>query len=300
MNNHYVDDAVFFLKNAAIAVDEKTTDEQIVFAVLSFALGMEKLLKGILFDVNPVYVYKVPDFKNTVSLLYKEKMLPNVLKNQEISSDPDGDVLTFKLSLLRAKAISETTEKHTSLLFSLSNYRDIIVHNTLNLLESAKLRKLILGNFYPMILDYCKELGIRPDKIFAANEIKMADVSAKNQDSPEGRIKLKIAAHLKRWEQLKNMSGYIEKKSRRTDYIKTIRNRNLFFKITECPACKNDSLMKVEVDLEEFDDRLLPVGAFVSGLNCQYCKFTVDDYDEIDYLKLNEHLVPEDIGQESE
>ena len=295
MTNDYVNDAVFFLRNTALAVDKKVKEEDIVYAVLSFALGMEKLLKGILFDLNPIYVYKVPDFKNTITILYQDKLLPNVVKNQEILSTPDGDVLTFKLSLLRAKAISGTTEKHTSLLFSLSNYRDIIVHNTLKQLDISKLKKLILADFYPMIQDYCREIGIRSDDIFGENEIKIAEVSAKNQESPDGRIRLRIEVHQKKWDQLKKVPGYISDKLRRTNTIKVIKNSNMFFKPIESPVCKNDSLMKVEVDLEEFDDRLLAVGAFVSSLKCQFCKFSVEDYDEIDYLKLNDLLLPGDV-----
>lgn len=53
MKNMYIDDAIFFLRKFATAIDEMIKDEDILFAVLFFALGMEKLLKGILFVLNP-------------------------------------------------------------------------------------------------------------------------------------------------------------------------------------------------------------------------------------------------------
>lgn len=297
MRNLYIDDGIMFLRRVLPAVDEKSTEEDLLFAVLFFALGMEKVLKGILFDLNPAYVYKVQDFKNTVTLLYQDKLLPTYVNNGEISSKPDGDVLTFKLSLQRAKAISKSTENHTSLLFTLSNYRDIIVHNTVNLLEPNKLRKLVLADFYPLVLDYCKELDLGVDEILGGSAFKIADISARNQESPGARIKLKIVNHQRKWHELRNMSGYVSKMTDRTELMKGFRSKTGFYKMTECPACKNPSLIRVEVDLEEFDDRLMPVGAFVTNLKCEFCKFTVEDYDEIDFLKLNDLLAPEDISE---
>jgi hypothetical protein len=126
--NEYLKDASFFLRRAAGLIEEGMPREKTIEASLHFAFGMERLLKSILFDLNPIYVYKSQEFKNTAPLLYRDRLLPNASHNREIAKEPDADVLTFKLSLLRSKSISQIADRHTNLLFSLSNFRDIIAH----------------------------------------------------------------------------------------------------------------------------------------------------------------------------
>lgn len=139
--NNYLKDAQLFLKKASLIISKDIGEQQIIDATLFFALGIERLLKSILWDINPIYVLKEQQFKNTAPVLYKEKLLPNNLSNKEFSINPDSDVLTYRISLLRAKEFSTTTAKHFNTLFALSNYRDIIVHRPLNELDIDKLKK---------------------------------------------------------------------------------------------------------------------------------------------------------------
>ena len=61
-----------------------------------------------------------------------------------------------------------------------------------------------------------------------------------------------------------------------------------------CPACSNDALLTAEVDFDYCEGQVHPVGVFVSGLRCLFCKLDIEDYDEIDHMKLNELILPEE------
>lgn len=295
MDNKYLKDASYFLIRAGGFIEPEMTKDDVIEALLFFALGTERILKGILFNLNPIYVYKTQDFKNTVPLLYIERLLPNYNQNKEISKSPDADVLTFKLSLMRAKSISVTSEKNTSMLFSLSNFRDIIVHNELSSLDIEKSKKLLLRDFYPLIRDFSTELDLPINYFLGPREIKLASISSEHQESIEEKLNIKLDSHRKRWEQLKNVSGFAEKMKSKTGmaYQAFRERRDKFIEITECPACNNDALLTVEVDFDYSEGQVQPMGVFVSKLNCLFCKLTIEDYDEIDHLKLNDLLIPE-------
>lgn len=295
MKNEFIEDASFFFKKASeLIVNRETLSKlDVVEGILFFSLGMERVLKGLLYNINPIYVLKSQDFKNSVSIFYSERLLPNFKQNQEIAKSPDADVLTFKLSLLRAKSISKITESNTALLFALSNYRDIIAHNQLSLLEVDKAKTLLLRDFYKLIRDYCGELNLPASPFMGSFEIKLASISSEHQESIEEKVKIKLESHLKRWEQLKNVPGFIEKMGSRTKSVQesSYKSRDSFSEIAECPACHNDSLISIEIDFDYSEGQVTPIGAFVSSLKCLFCKLVIEDYDEMDYLNLNDLLI---------
>ncbi|MBA3006222.1 MAG: hypothetical protein FP810_06480 [Desulfocapsa sp.] len=296
MKNEYINDSTFFLTRAAAKTNERMSTEAVVEAILFLALGVERLLKGVLFALNPVYIYKAQDFKNTVSLIYGERLLPGWKDNKEITGSPDADVLTFKLSLLRTKAISQTAEKHTSMMFALSNWRDIIAHNALSMLDIEKCRTLILRDFYPLMRDFSTELNISISSLLGSHDIRLASLSANHQESIEEKVKVRLDAHARKWEQLQNIPGYAAKMKDKSKSVLLagIKKRDTLVELVPCPACENDAILTAEVDFDYDDDHVWPVGFFVSSLKCLYCELEIDDYDEIDHLGLNTHFTPEE------
>ncbi len=296
MNNEYFKDASTFLQKTASNIIEEAINIKAVESILFFALGMERILKGILYDLNPIYVYKNQDFKNTVSILYKDRLADNYGKNKEISNTPDADVLSFKLSLLRAKSISQTTEKYTSLLFSLSNFRDIIAHTTLSSLDLSKAKKMLLRDFFPLLKKYSDELNIPLSYFVGPHERKLVSISIENQEFVEEKLKLKIDSHQNRWEGVRNNLSFIEKmKIKTANAIQSSDiKRDSFYELMPCPACENDALLLINIDYDYSDGHAAQTGAFVSKLKCLFCHLIIEDYDEIDHLKLNALLTPEE------
>jgi hypothetical protein len=70
-NDFHKDSFQLFKKvSKQIADNELSTDLAVVEITLLFAVGIEKLLKGLIYDVNPLYILESPDFKNSVPLTY--------------------------------------------------------------------------------------------------------------------------------------------------------------------------------------------------------------------------------------
>lgn len=65
MNNYFLDSGIF-LKEVSKTVHDKIEHFQIIQQTMNLALGLERLLKGILYDVNPTYILIDSDFKNPI------------------------------------------------------------------------------------------------------------------------------------------------------------------------------------------------------------------------------------------
>ena len=291
IENEYFEDASMFFQKTSLNIVEQTLKKNAVESILFFALGMERVLKGILYDLNPIYVYNDQDFKNTVSIIYKDRLEDNYRSNKEILKKPNADVLSFKLALLRAKSISKTTNENTSLLFSLSNYRDIIAHATLSNLDFNKVVKMLLRDFFPLLKEYSAELKISLNNFVGKYEKKLVSISADHQESVEDKLKLKIDSHKNQWERVRKNTSFVEKMEVKKDHIlqSADTNSDAYYALTtSCPACSNDALLLIELDYDDSSWSRTPVGAFISKLKCLFCHLIIEDYDEIDHLKLNE------------
>ena len=64
MNSYFTDSHVLFKDLAKkISNNEVNTDMEAIQSTLLFALGIEKLLKGMLFDLNPLFILENAEFK---------------------------------------------------------------------------------------------------------------------------------------------------------------------------------------------------------------------------------------------
>ncbi len=81
LENEYLNDAIVFIQHVAKELSENMSYEDLLSLTLYFALGMERVLKGILFALNPIYVYKSQDFKNTITLFHKDRILDSAYQN---------------------------------------------------------------------------------------------------------------------------------------------------------------------------------------------------------------------------
>lgn len=291
--NHFFNDSFIFLRSVSSTINESMSKSNTILSTMTFALGMERILKGILYSINPLYVLKDPNFKNSISVLYRDKMLPDMKGNIEISSNPDADVITFNLSILRAKAVSPITNSQSALLHFLSSCRDIIAHHELSFLKFEKMKSLLLKDFYPLLLEYSKELNIPQSKIFASNNIRLATISSNHQESIEDKVQIKIEGHKERWAVLSKQPKYIEKQRKTTENILNTYGTSVSL---TCPACENKAIVFLEADYDcDFHEGTSWVtGIFVTSLNCRFCKLQIDDYEEIDFLNLNEKLAIKD------
>jgi len=275
--NIYLQDVPLFFQKAAKLISTSMSKIEIVEGGLFFSLGIERLLKGILFDINPIYVFKEQTFKNTAPILYKDKIIS---KNNEVSEKPNSDVLTFKISLLWAKIFSKATENNSNLLFSLANFRDIIAHCPLTNLDFKKLEVLLMRDFYQVVEDYAREIGEKLSTFLGVEETRLYNLSneIKAEQQFNKIITEKIQLHEKKWRENRQDSDYIKQAKDKTD----AKSQEDGYKKVSCPACKNEALISIE---SVYDGDIL-TGEFISSLNCFYCELIIDTYEEFDFIGL--------------
>ena len=116
--NAYFSDAQHWLRrasNALLLCEHGGTDENLHDAIIFFAFGVEKLFKGILWDVNPLFIMENPGFENACGVLYRSQLRS---KSKEKADKEDKQkavnhsVLPFQGSMMRAKEFSETVASH--------------------------------------------------------------------------------------------------------------------------------------------------------------------------------------------
>jgi hypothetical protein len=81
MKNEFIEDASFFFKKASeLIVNRETLSKlDVVEGILFFSLGMERVLKGLLYNINPIYVHKSSIVKDYCQISNKTKKSPNHL-----------------------------------------------------------------------------------------------------------------------------------------------------------------------------------------------------------------------------
>ena len=224
--------------------------------------------------------------------MYEDRLLPDYKETKEVSHSPNGDVLSFRRALTRASVVSKVARTHISLLFTLSNYSDIIAHNYLSSIDTEKAKKLLLRDFFSLMSDYSEELALPLNKLIGDVEKKIQKIAYDNQESIEDKVKLKLAIHLKQWEEREKDEELVKEMKRRTDFVfklKGVRSDSYVEKVT-CPACDNESLVTIKTDFDYSDGSAVSTGVFVSGLKCYFCQLRIYEYEEIDYLGLDDLL----------
>lgn len=298
--NNYHKDASFLFKRISknIADNNLRTEWDVINNVLFFAIGVEKLLKSMIFDVNPLYILESPDFKNSCGFTYS-----GFVKNSdELSKSQNEDVIAYQSSVFRAMVFSETVTSQKNTLMKLKNARDIIVHNNFNGLDIDELRTLLKRDFYPLLSKLADEHNISAQQNFFNNlNSQLAEISSSLQSSIEEKIRLKMESSQSYWNTKKGTHTYNIKETK----LKTaelLKSANRF--PTECPSCKNFAVLHSAPVMEynAYSKSMEITGFNVKALDCEFCKLNISDYKELDFLNIkpeeNEELIIADYAGE--
>ena len=277
--NKYYRDSEYFFQSAAVLIRERMEKKDLICATMQFALAIERALKGIIFDVNPVYVLIDNNFKNAVAVAHQSEIKH---LTSEVSQNPNSDVITYRNSLLRAEVFSDFAHDNKSLLFFLSTCRDVIAHNDLDIINIDKIKTLLLRDFFRIASSVAELTGINIHRLVAQQDNRLATLSAKHQDSVEEKLAITLANHKKKWDVLKKTKGYAEDKAAVTDEV--LRTPNKF--PIECPACGQKAALycKPETEPNPYMGTDVITGYFITRVKCQFCKLDISEYDEIEFL----------------
>jgi hypothetical protein len=281
MNSFYKDSHLLF-KDLAKKISDKniTTDMDVINNVLLFALGIEKLLKGILYDINPIFILEESEFKNAFSVYHKNMLIPAKIDTNDIRQKPNEDVIAFHNSVLRATLVNQAAFDHKNTLMRLKNARDIIVHSSFDNLNIDELKLFLNRDFYIILKSFSDELVWTEIHCFNNLHSKLALIASSLEEDIEKKIKLKLEAAFGVWNVTKNQNLSRCKRDTR----ELLKDENSF--PTTCPCCKNNAvvLTKVIMDYNQFLKKEIQVGLDILELKCCYCTLIVEDYKELDLL----------------
>ena len=282
VKNNYIDDAKYFFNYASKKIKKNLEREDLIQIVLNFSFGIERILKGILYNVNPLYILKDSEFSNSFPVLYKTKIINKCKDDNVIRLKPNEDVITYRQSLIRSQIISKVTFENKATLYKLGDFRDIIAHCNLNLLDESNMKMLIYRDYYPLLRSYCDELQISKAYFFENSSIRIANISSNYQEEKEKQIELKLEAAKEYWLSIKDDTDEIELAKKQT-------NKKLSAGETyevKCPCCNNSSILYYESVVEyipQFNQEEL-IDFIPRLFVCKYCKLKLEDYSLIDFL----------------
>lgn len=268
--------------------DDKLGDEwQVIENTLFFAIAMEKLLKSILYDINPLYILEQPDFKNSVLVQYDS----HIKDKSELNPKKfDEDVIAFQSSVLRCVVFSKTILKNKNTLMSLKHCRDIIVHHSFTKLDIEAMKLILKRDYYPFLSELSEEHNLGAQgSMFNNLHSKLAKISGELQDDITNQIKLKIESTKSRWDQQKGSSSFNKRKCEK-DTLELLRKD--FTYPANCPSCDNYAVV-FTVPIMEYDaysKEVIQTGLETKGLECKFCNLELLNYKELDILNVQPEI----------
>lgn len=297
-NNFYCSSFPIMQRISKDIVNNSINSEQdILEKIMLFAIGIEKVLKGIIYDVNPVYILNKPEFNNSVLVSYSEK-----IKNPPKDKTPiDYDVIALTNTIFRAELFLHTVREHKNVLFKIKDVRDIIAHHHTKNINWDDIKEILFRDFYPILKSLSDEHDLNGILNFFNNQhAQLAQISSKRQLTVEEQIKLRIDASQAKWKQLENNSTFNKDKCKK-ELINELKFKDFTY-ATLCPSCSNDAVVYVKEEMQFDQDKLemKRIGEKVAALKCFYCGFSANEYNELDFLKINldKHIKDTILSQE--
>lgn len=296
--NEFYKDASYFSRRCVVLLDPGMKVDAIHDAVIHSAFCIERLFKGVLWDIDPRMVLEDSKEENAFAVLHRGKLIPSVaasidksLKNEK----PNHNTITFKEAMLKAKSFSQATNDHIGILTQLSDYRGILAHRVLSSLDPNAARRFVLRYFQPIVTKFVKEHKLDAKAFFDKHETRLAEYAKAIEDRKklDATMETLLDTHRKTWESRKTDKEFIDKASRLTQLaLKDERTSDYWHRLSTCPACENDATVRFETDwdVEGSGGEGWITGVFAAGLSCEFCGLVLDDYEQIDFFKLNDLL----------
>jgi len=285
--NKFYNDAILYMRKALKSQSSIPDDEDTIIFFLSFALGLERIFKGILFDISPIYILREQAFKNSAHILYKEKFVKSANKNKGINLNATGELIGFRDSLSMASYFSKTVLKHNSLFFEISKYRDIIAHRALDDLDVLRLRDILNKELRSILYSFSNELGLQGlSGIIGIKEYN--DFTDTKLNELDKSLNKKLKHHKEIWLDRKIHKDQVTIIKEKTSSYSNPYYSNFSFMDVTCPACQNTAIITLEDADEAYVANFRKRYSFVTELRCFYCDLVISDSSELDYLGIGQ------------
>jgi hypothetical protein len=274
-------------------IGEQMNELEVIHATTFFSLGIERLLKFVLAEINPVFALTSGDFKNAAPCLYKHKFV-NGDQHGVTSSKPDTDVVSFRVAMQRALIFSTGVKENSQLLFSLANYRDILAHRPLFELDIVKANRLLAKDGYKLVNDICSERSLSVHEFFGTDHDRLRDLSRKIQSEEDfsREMATRIEQHRALWLSRRSQPEFIKQATNITESLLASTSHDFSYVPFTCPACTQEAVARIEpdYDYDPAEQTSYVTGVFVDSINCYFCGLKLQDYEELNYVDANSIL----------
>lgn len=288
--NDFLGDAKKLILMSCECINETMNEIDVIHSTTFFSLGIERLLKFVLAEVNPVFVLTSGDFKNAAPCLYKSKIV-NGDQHGVTASKPDTDVVSFRVAMQRALLFSNGVKENSQLLFSLANYRDILAHRPLAELDIAKANRLLAKDAYKLVKDICSERSQVVEVFFGKDHDRLRDLSSKLQSKEDfsKAMVLRLEDHKKLWLDKESQVEFIKQAKVITESLISSSGHDFSYVPFTCPACAQEAVARIEpdYDYDPAEQSSYITGVFVDNINCYFCGLKLQDYEELNYVDAN-------------
>lgn len=288
--SEFLADAKKLIRMSSCDIKEDMKELEVIHATTFFSFGIERLLKYVLANINPVFALKNGDFKNAAPCLYKHKFV-NGDQHGETASKPDADVVSFRVAMQRALIFSLGVKENSQLLFSLANYRGILAHRPLSELDIAKANRLLARDGYKLVSDICSELSLSAHDFFGKSHDRLRDLSHKIQSEEQFSKEMadRLEQHNELWLKRASQTEFVKQASDITKSLLGSSGHDFSYVPFTCPACGQEAVARIEpdYDYDAAEKTSYVTGVFVDSINCYYCGLKLQDYEELNYVDAN-------------
>jgi len=260
-------------------------EEEIEDATFFFALGMERVCKGLLFDINPSFILETSKFAEIVTALYPDKIID--ASAPEISNSKAPNYSKFKDLISRSAHFYQACAKNKDILNNLREYRNTLAHRPLRLFVHAEVHKWLIGVYYPVVSSILEEAKIEYVQALGSRAQLLENLSrnAKHEEEVARRVAATLSTFRSKWEKLNNQK-YMQLSNAKTniDLTQSRSTHDNSYDQYSCPACRNPAVLEVEPDFDFADGVGFLSGVYPLELRCHYCGLTVNDYEDLSYL----------------
>lgn len=288
--DEFLADAKKLIRMSCGDISAQMSELEVIHATTFFSLGVERLLKYVLAEVNPVFVLTSGDFKNAAPCLYKHKFV-NGDQHGVTASKPDTDVVSFRVAMQRALIFSAGVKENSQLLFSLANYRDILAHRPLSELDIVKAIRLLTKDGYKLLNDICSERSLSVKDFLGSDHERLRDLSRKmqNEEDFSKAMEDRLKQHSALWLARASQPEFIKQAKDISKSLLASTGHGFSYVPFTCPACAQEAVARIEpdYDYDPAEKTSYVTGVFVDNINCYFCGLKLQDYEELNYVNAN-------------
>lgn len=308
--NHYIRDASEIFKSISrdLVQENLKTDLDYRKAVTFFAFGLEKLFKGILYDINPAFTLKNLSFDSALICLYKDKIKLSKVSQSDNKTDYNKyikkisdnnpkicDTIGMSACIERMGLISHSVQKHKGDIYNIVNMRDDIAHCNTGIARDSisSIQETLKRSFFVILKDikdeFSSDYPLGGDLgMFDNFTSALAAISSPLQKKLEDQVKLSITSRRESWKRNKGYSTYNENQRQvETDSLLASDETSR----VKCPSCKSDAVLYFQhkTEFNSIYQQEIIVGRENKKIECLFCKLSFESPEEIGYaLSLNE------------